>query len=67
VSNPHPTNSKPCKIGRKHTGKPSLRTIGRRVSRGVAKNKVITKKFRQHKAEVAAFWKGEIEDHPKKP
>jgi hypothetical protein len=67
MGNPHPTNSKPVKIGRKHTGAPSLRTIGRRASGKLKLHRAEIVKWRAFKKEVAAYWRGERETYPKMP
>lgn len=67
MGNPHPTKSKPVKIGRKHTGAPSLRTIGRRSSAKAKINRAETGKWHAYKMAVAAYWRGERETYPKMP
>lgn len=64
MGNPHPTNSKPFKIGRKHTGAPSLRAIGRRRSAGIVREKMKLSKYARHKYLVSEFWSGKLERHP---
>jgi hypothetical protein len=66
MGNPHPSKSKPFKIGRKHTGALSTRARGRLVSRAKKVREIELNKFRQHKARVSAFWRGEIEEFPNK-
>lgn len=61
MSNPHPTKSKPFKIGRKHTG----------AKREREKNgllfyaKIIQAKAAKYKAKVAAYWRGDLGEFPK--
>ena len=63
--NPHPSKSKPVKIGRKHTGAPSLRAKGRRASSAIKHHRNQINKYRKYKARVAAFWRGELETYPR--
>lgn len=65
--NPHPTKSKPCKIGRKHTGAPGVRRLGRITSNTIKKHKQAVSRIRSFKAKVAAFWRGEIDVYPSLP
>jgi hypothetical protein len=65
MGNPHPTKSKPIKIGRKHNGTPSLRTIGQRASSALKRHRAELERWRKHKQDVAAFWRGERETYPK--
>jgi hypothetical protein len=64
--NPHPTKSKPVKIGRKHTGAPSLRVKGRRASSAIKHRKNQNNEFRKYKSRVSAFWRGELETYPRR-
>lgn len=63
--NPHPTKSKPIKIGRKHTGAPSLRVRGRRTSQALRNRKSQVAAHRLFKGRVAAYYRGELETYPK--
>lgn len=67
MGNPHPTKSKPCKIGRKHTTAKSLRHLGRIKSTLIKKTKENDKVWRRFKLEVKKFWNGGIEKYPKRP
>ncbi len=65
--NPHPTRSKPCKIGRKHTGAPSekLKQKRRNTSkRHAALQKVKGRKFNE---QVKAYFAGELDEFPVNP
>lgn len=64
MGNPHPTKSKPCKIGRKHTGALSLRAIGRRKSAAYRSNKEETRKWRNFKKQVHEYWLGKRDRYP---
>jgi hypothetical protein len=67
MGNPHPTASKPIKIGRKHTGALGLRAKGRMQSRAILERKKTLNKFRKYKASVSEFWRGERETFPPMP
>jgi len=67
MGNPHPTRSKPIKIGRKHTGAPSSRVKGRRQSATLAAQKIKAAKIRKFKLQVRAFWAEKRENFPAKP
>lgn len=62
--NPHPTRSKPYKPGRKHTGSPSLRSIGKRLVGEKIETQKHASRRKRYAMMVAAFWRGEIERHP---
>ena len=64
MGNPHPTKSKPIKIGRKHTGAKSLRHKGRIASAAKQRHKIEAIRHRKFKAQVSAFWRGERENYP---
>lgn len=64
MANPHPTKSKPCKIGRKHTKTPGIRQKGRAKSSAIKANAIKLAKIKKYKAQVSAFWRGERDDHP---
>lgn len=64
MSNPHPTKSKPCKIGRKHTGAPSIRVNAKKqkalkIQRAIQKNQA-----KRLKNLIASYWRGEIDIYP---
>ena len=65
MGNPHPTKSKPCKIGRKHTGALSLRAKGRVMSRVIQSRKIENTKFRIFKNKVKQYWGGELMEFPR--
>lgn len=67
MGNPHPTKSKPCKIGRKHTGAKSLRQIGRIKSFRLKQQREQAAKWRAFKKQVKAYWEQEQANFPKKP
>ena len=67
MANPHPTKSKPCKIGRKHTGAPSTRKKAakeksKRIAAQIKKGKIY-----RYKGNVKDFWRGDIDQFPSKP
>jgi hypothetical protein len=64
---PHPTFSKPAKIGRKHLGLPSLRIIGKRKAGAAERERQKLEKRRAYNAAVVAYFRGERESFPKKP
>lgn len=61
MGNPHPTRSKPNKIGRKHTGEKSAREKQKRAA-GLRKFKQIQKVTRSRK--VRDYWTGKRDSHP---
>jgi len=66
VGNPHPTKSKPCMIGRKHTGSESTRCRERRRRGKQISDAQAVARRRKYNARVRKFWAGEIETPPKK-
>ena len=62
--NPHPTKSKPYKIGRKHTGALSVRKKQELVTKLKKSNEIKLSKLRKHKEKVSAFWSGQLDKHP---
>lgn len=64
MGNPHPTKSKPCKIGRKHTQAPSTRVREKRRAAKQKQREIVLAKFRKHKEQIAAYYRGEIEECP---
>lgn len=67
MGNPHPTKSKPLKIGRKHTGAPSNRLSGKRKRAKLVANQIKLGKYQLFKKKVAAYWRGELESYPENP
>lgn len=67
MGNPHPTKSKPCVIGRKHTGAISLRQAGRLTSAAVKQHRLQQNLWRKYHASVAEYWRGERDTFPLKP
>lgn len=67
MGNPHPTNSKPIKIGRKHTGELGIRAKGRKTSLQHRANKQKNIMIRKWKDQVAEYYRGERENYPHKP
>lgn len=65
--NPHPTKSKPCKIGRKHTGAPSSREKGRRRRNALQLQKQRNGLIQKWNRKVAEFWAGERDEFPPFP
>ena len=66
MGNPHPTISKPNKIGRKHTKKPGSRRwqiAQSEKSKRVERQKKLAK-INRHIAQVEKYWRGEIDNHP---
>jgi hypothetical protein len=64
MSNPHPTKSKPCKIGRKHTNAPSARVKAKKAKSIAARIKIKNGKNKKKKQSIAAYYRGEIENFP---
>ncbi len=64
MGNPHPTKSKLCKIGRKHTGAPSIRKSAKIQKAKALKDQEKKILNRKRKKSVAAFWRGEIANFP---
>lgn len=65
MGNPKPTRSKPFKIGRKHTGAPSIRKQNNvRKGREIERLRTV-ESIRKYRAKVAAFWRGELDTPPK--
>ena len=67
MGNPHPSRSKPFKIGRKHTGALGNRAKGRLASAKTKNRKKLVHNFRVYKEKVSAFWRGELDRFPRKP
>lgn len=64
MGNPHPTKSKPCKIGRKHTNGPSTR-VREKLRRGQAIMKAIAAaKQRKRNELIRRYWLGELATYP---
>ena len=64
MGNPHPTKSKPCKIGRKHTGAPSDKAKQRR-QRGLRLNlEIKLAKRRKQKHAIADYYDGKYDRFP---
>lgn len=66
MANPHPTKSKPTKIGRKHTTAKSVRAQGKQRSRQLVERKAQDAHHRKFKSSVAAYWRGELTEYPTK-
>lgn len=64
MANPHPTKSKPCKIGRKHTKAKSSRQREKDIARKRKANRIKIGKLQKRKELVAKFWRGELDQHP---
>lgn len=67
MGNPHPSKSKPCKIGRKHTLSLSIRQKAAAAKRKAVARQMQDGKHQRYKEAVAAYWRGEIEQFPEKP
>jgi hypothetical protein len=62
--NPHPTRSKPCKIGRKHThGKSEKQRAKIRAGHIVYTKRAVARR-RRHNAKVHLYFIGEVDLHP---
>lgn len=64
MGNPRPTKSKPCKIGRKHTGAKSEKQKQRQRRAADIHQKQRDAQMKRHKLAIAAFWRGEISSFP---
>ena len=64
MGNPHPTKSKPCKIGRKHTGADSTRVRERKRRAKAITQAQNDAKDRKRRNKIAAYWRGEIDEFP---
>lgn len=64
MGNPHPTRSKPRKIGRKHTGEPSERVKQARRNTAMRRAALIAGKRRKVKALIHLYFLGELEYLP---
>lgn len=64
MGNPHPTKSKPCKIGRKHTNAPSTRVREKRRRAKQKQREIALAQFRKHKSKIEAYWRGETDECP---
>lgn len=62
--NPHPTKSKPSKIGRKHTGAISQKTKQKRHNAASKKQKIKQMKAKKFHSQVAEYFAGKREQHP---
>jgi hypothetical protein len=62
--NPHPTRSKPCKIGRKHTGARRAKDKQRRLNGLKAFEKLKIARRRARNKKIAAYFRGDIATHP---
>lgn len=67
MGNPHPTNSKPAKIGRKHTGAPSTRKKAAMAKSKRVADQIKSGKIHRYKGDVKAFWRGDLDQFPEKP
>ena len=65
MSNPHPTKSKPNKIGRKHTKQPSQRIKDKRKAGKKRFSQIKSAKALKYKERVSKYWNGELESHPR--
>ncbi len=66
MGNPHPTKSKPCKIGRKHTQQPSeKRKAKKRRGQEIYQQRVAAAK-RRKLAAARKYWAGESDNLPEK-
>jgi hypothetical protein len=64
MGNPHPTKSKPCKLGRKHTGKACTRVAERRKAGKKLFAKRALAKQRARDAQIHAYFTGQREFYP---
>lgn len=62
--NPHPTNSKPTKIGRKHTGEPSEKAKQKKRNAASYKQKIQQAKSKKYHLKVSEYFTGKREYHP---
>lgn len=67
MGNPHPTKSKPIKIGRKHTGARSEKWKQRARNATLHRSKIRRAVIKRYKVQVARFWRGELDTHPTIP
>lgn len=67
MGNPHPTKSKPIKIGRKHTNAQGLRKKGKAMSNKIKSQKQKVIEWKRYNKEVKAYWNNERETFPNKP
>lgn len=65
--NPHPTRSKPCKIGRKHTGQKRQKAKQKRLRGMQVYEKLKIARKRKYDAKVAMYFRNEIPLHPGDP
>jgi len=66
MGNPHPTRSKPCKIGRKHTGAPREKEKARKRQAQKIHLRIKVARRRKRNAEIAKYFRGERPYHPEK-
>lgn len=66
MGNPKPTKSKPCKIGRKHTGALSIRLQAKKALGKLIQKKINKSKFKKWKRLVKEYWLGKLENYPGK-
>ena len=64
MGNPHPTKSKPLKIGRKHTQSERLHQRVRREKGLEITKKTIFAKRRKVENNIRKYWEGEIDTYP---
>lgn len=67
MGNPHPTVSKPIKIGRKHTLSLSIRQMSKAAKKAKVGQQIKKGKIASYKKEVAKYWRGESNTFPEKP
>lgn len=64
MGNPHPTKSKPNKIGRKHTqGKRVWQRAAEEKSR-VAHSEFMKAKRKKVESKIRQYWRGELDAYP---
>jgi hypothetical protein len=64
MGNPHPTKSKPVKIGRKHTGQKSARAKQRQSNGAKTRQQIEDAQYRKLKAAINDYWAGRRDDYP---
>jgi hypothetical protein len=64
MSNPHPTRSKPNKIGRKHSGAPSAREKAIAAKNRAMHERTLVARGRKRKKAIRAYFLGEMDLYP---
>ena len=64
MGNPHPTRSKPFKVGRKHTKAKSIKQKQKERNGKIKRQQQKRSKWRKHKKMVVSYWGGEVNEYP---